>query len=51
MELNVNNYNESVTKWCNTILGCHYNLSFLTEDYSKEKVRENRALINGVSSK
>ena len=46
MELNVTDYNESVTQWCNTILCCHYNLFFLIEDYSKEKVRENRAFID-----
>ena len=46
MELNVTDYNEAIIKWCNTILGCHYNLLFLTEDYSKDKVRENRALID-----
>ena len=46
MELNVTDYNEEVTEWCNNILASHYNLSFLPKDYSKEKVRKNRALID-----
>jgi len=46
VDLQVTDYNKAITEWCNTILACHYNLSFLTKDYNKDKVRENRALID-----
>ena len=46
MDLQVNNYNEAVIEWCNTILKSHYNLSFLTKKNTEDTVRENRVLID-----
>ena len=46
MDLQVTDYNKAVIEWCNTILKCHYNLTFLTKEYSEDIVRENRALID-----
>jgi len=46
MKLNTTDYNKAVTDWCKTVLECHNNLSFLTEDYSHEGELENRAYID-----
>lgn len=46
MELNVNDYNDAVKEWCTMLLESHYNLAFLTKDFSRSMVRDKRAVID-----